>query len=34
MLHEYEAIFEQLFSGKNLFDFKANFNYLFYTYYS
>ena len=33
-LYEYEAIFEQLFSEKKLFDFKANFNYLFYTYFS
>jgi len=30
-LYEYEAIFEQLFSEKKLFDFKDNFNYLFYT---
>jgi len=33
-LYEYGAIFEQLFSEKKLFDFKANFNYLFYTYFS
>jgi len=32
-LYEYEAIFEQLFSEKKLFDFKAKFNYLFYTYF-
>jgi len=31
-LYENEAIFEQLFSEKKLFDFKANFNYLFYIY--
>ena len=32
-LNEYEAIFEQLFFDKKLFDFKSNFNYLFYTYF-
>ncbi len=30
-LYEYEAIYEQLFFDKKLFDFKSNFNYLFYT---
>jgi len=33
-LYEYEAIFEQLLLEKKLFDFKANFDYLFYAYFS
>ena len=32
--YEYEAVFEQILSQKKLFDFKVNFNYLFYTYYN